>query len=152
MLNNKRKLKCTYHGSLKGETLHSFFLFLRAHWEAILLALLSENSQELRTWAVNLIIQIRQDSKPGEVRWWQKPNLIFDPMPEHYRDMVDWSNKKDLTENPATQHISNDDLIKIGTGEKNLTEFIPKVMSHSIGKVIACLKKIRTVHSLTLLS
>ena len=56
------------------------------------------------------------------------------PMPKHYRDMVDWSNKKNLTENPATQHISNDDLFKIGTGEKNLTEFIPKVMSHSIGK------------------
>ena len=100
-----------------------------------MLALLSENDQELRIWAVNLIIQIRLKSKPGEVRWWQKPNLIFDPMPEHYRDMVDWSKKENLTENPATQHISNDDLFKIGTGEKNLIEFIPKVMSHSIGNI-----------------
>ena len=56
-----------------------------AHWEAILLALLSEDDPELRIWAVNLIIQIRQDAKPDEVRYWQKPNLIFDPMPEHYR-------------------------------------------------------------------
>ena len=48
--------------------------------------------------------------------------------------MVDWSNKENLTENPATKHISEDDLLKIGSGEKNLTEFIPKVMSHSIGK------------------
>ena len=102
-----------------------------------MLALLSEDDQELRSWAVNMIIQIRRDAKPGEVRWWKKPELIFDPIPEHYRDMVDWSNKKNLTENPATQHISNDDLFKIGTGEKNLTEFIPKVMSHSIGKMYA---------------
>ena len=99
-----------------------------------MLALLSENDQELRMWAVNLIIQIRRDAKHGEVRWYQKPKLIFDPMPEHYRDMVDWSNKENLTENPATKHISYNDLLKIGTGEKNLTEFIPKVMSHSIGK------------------
>ena len=48
--------------------------------------------------------------------------------------MVDWSKKENLTENPATKHISYDDLLKIGTGEKNLTEFIPKVISHSIGK------------------
>ena len=99
-----------------------------------MLALLSEDDQELRMWAVNLIIQIRRDAIPDEVRWYQKPKLIFDPMPEHYRDMVDWSRKENLTENPATKHISNDDLFKIGTGEKNLIEFIPKVMSHSIGK------------------
>ena len=48
--------------------------------------------------------------------------------------MVDWSNKENLSENPATKHISEDDLLKIGTGEKNLKEFIPKVLSHSIGK------------------
>ena len=48
--------------------------------------------------------------------------------------MVDWSNKENLTENPATKHISEYDLLKIGTGEKNLMQFIPKVMSHSIGK------------------
>ena len=47
--------------------------------------------------------------------------------------MVDWSNKENVTENPATMHISNDDLLKIASGEKNLIEFIPKVMSHSIG-------------------
>ena len=99
-----------------------------------MLALLSENDQELRMWAVNLIIQIRRDAKHGEVRWYQKPKLIFDPMPEHYRDMVDWSKKENLTENPATKHISYNDLLKIGTGEKILTDFIPKVMSHSIGK------------------
>ena len=51
--------------------------------------------------------------------------------------MVDWSNKGNLTENPATMHISNDDLMKIGSGVKNLIEFIPKVMSHSIGKIHA---------------
>ena len=55
-----------------------------AHCEAILLALLSEDDQALRIWAVNLIIQIRRDAKPDEVRWWKKPALIFDQMPEHY--------------------------------------------------------------------
>ena len=50
-----------------------------------MLALLSENDQELRNWAVDMIIQIRRDAKPNEVRYWKKPTLIFDPMPKHYR-------------------------------------------------------------------
>ena len=56
-----------------------------AHWEAILLALLSEDDRELRIWAVNKIIQIRQEAKPGVVRIWKKPILKLDQMPEHYR-------------------------------------------------------------------
>ena len=44
---------------------------------------------------------------------------------------LDWD-KENITEPPPTKHISIDDLEKIANGEKNLTEFIPKVMSHSI--------------------
>ena len=45
----------------------------------------------------------------------------------------DWD-KENISEPPPTKHISIEDLNKIVTGEKNLTCFIPKVMSHSIGK------------------
>ena len=53
-------------------------------------------------------------------------------MPEHYWDMVDWSDIENLSEPPATKNISNDDLLAIGSGEKVLMDFIPKVFSHSI--------------------
>ena len=46
--------------------------------------------------------------------------------------MIDWN--ENISEPAPTKAISIDDLIKIGTGEKKLTDFIPKVMSHSIGK------------------
>ena len=44
---------------------------------------------------------------------------------------MDWD-KENITEPPPTKHISVEDLNKIATGEKDLTDFIPKVMSHSI--------------------
>ena len=47
---------------------------------------------------------------------------------------MDWD-KENITEPPPTKHISIDDLNKIANGEKDLKEFIPKVMSHSIGKM-----------------
>ena len=46
--------------------------------------------------------------------------------------MIDWDDN--ISEPPPTQSISVEDLKKIGSGEKSLTDFIPKVMSHSIGK------------------
>ena len=46
--------------------------------------------------------------------------------------MIDWD--ENITEPPPTKSISVEDLKKIGSGEKKLTEFIPKVMCHSIGK------------------
>ena len=45
--------------------------------------------------------------------------------------MIDWDGN--ITEPPPTKAISIEDLEKIGSGEKNLTDFIPKVMCHSIG-------------------
>ena len=46
--------------------------------------------------------------------------------------MIDWD--KNISEPPPTKTISVEDLKKIGSGEKSLTDYIPKVMSHSIGK------------------
>ena len=46
--------------------------------------------------------------------------------------MINWDDN--ISEPPPTQSISVEDLKKIGSGEKSLTDFIPKVMSHSIGK------------------
>ena len=46
--------------------------------------------------------------------------------------MIDWD--KNISEPPPTKSISVEDLKKIGSGEKSLTDFIPKVMCHSIGK------------------
>ena len=46
--------------------------------------------------------------------------------------MINWDDN--ISEPPPTQSISVDNLKKIGSGEKSLTDFIPKVMSHSIGK------------------
>ena len=46
--------------------------------------------------------------------------------------MINWD--ENISEPPPTKNISVGDLRKIGTGEKILTDFIPKVMSHSIGK------------------
>ena len=49
--------------------------------------------------------------------------------------MIDWDDN--ITEPPPTKQISIEDLKKIGNGQKKLTDFIPKVMCHSIGKTIA---------------
>ena len=46
--------------------------------------------------------------------------------------MIDWD--ENISEPPPTKKISIEDLKKIGSGEKQLTDFIPKVMCHSIGK------------------
>ena len=43
------------------------------------------------------------------------------------RDMIDWDDN--ISEPPPTQSISVEDLKKIESGEKNLTDFIPKVVS-----------------------
>ena len=62
--------------------------------------------------------------------------------------LTDWD-KENITEPPATKQISMDDLKKIATGEKHLTEFIPKVMSHSIANercVQATAKKVLVRH------
>ena len=48
--------------------------------------------------------------------------------------MINWD--ENISEPPPTKKISNVDLKKIGSGEKKLTDFIPKVMCHSIGKKI----------------
>ena len=46
-----------------------------------------------------------------------------------FRDMINWDN---TTEPPPTKNIPIEDLKKIGSGEKKLTDFIPKIMCHSI--------------------
>ena len=46
--------------------------------------------------------------------------------------MINWD--ENISEPPPTKNISIEDLKKIGNGEKDLTDFIPKVMCHSIGK------------------
>ena len=46
--------------------------------------------------------------------------------------MINWD--ENVTEPPPTKSISIVDLKKIGSGEKNLTDFIPKIICHSIGK------------------
>ena len=46
--------------------------------------------------------------------------------------MIDWD--ENISEPPPTKMISIEDLKMIGSGEKKLTDFIPKVMCHSIGK------------------
>ena len=46
--------------------------------------------------------------------------------------MINWD--ENVTEPPPTKSISIVDLKKIGSGEKSLTDFIPKVICHSIGK------------------
>ena len=56
-----------------------------------------------------------------------------------FRDMIDWD--ENITEPPPTKSISIEDLKMIGNGEKNLIDFIPKVMCHSIGKIPALKNK-----------
>ena len=46
-----------------------------------------------------------------------------------FRDMINWDN---TTEPPPTKNIPIEDLKKIGSGGKKLTDFIPKIMWHSI--------------------
>ena len=52
--------------------------------------------------------------------------------------MINWDN---TTEPPPTKNIPIEDLKKIGSGEKKLTDFIPKIMCHSIGKKKGICKK-----------
>ena len=60
-----------------------------AHSEAILLALLSDEDPEMRKWGVQKIIQLRQESTNEDgVRVWRKVNLLFNPIPNHYRDLI----------------------------------------------------------------
>ena len=59
--------------------------------------------------------------------------------------LSDWD-KENITEPPPTKNISIEDLNKIASGEADLTEFIPKVMSHSIANercVQATSKKVK---------
>ena len=67
-----------------------------AHPEAILLALLSDEHPEKKHWAVQKIMEIRQNTdesvlseyfKDG-VRTWKKVTLLFNPLPGHYKDMI----------------------------------------------------------------
>ena len=58
-----------------------------AHSEAILLALLSDEDPEMRKWAVDKIEQLRQTATDG-VRVWKKVTLLFNPIPDHYRDLI----------------------------------------------------------------
>ena len=46
--------------------------------------------------------------------------------------MINWD--ENISEPPPTKNISIEDLKKIGSGEKKLTNFIPKIMCHSIGR------------------
>ena len=48
------------------------------------LALLSDDDSEMRQFAVEKILQIRQKADTG-VRVWRKPTLKFEPFPKHYR-------------------------------------------------------------------
>ena len=81
------------------EKKHCFYYFqfspYWAHPEAILLALLSDDNPDMRHWAVQKIIKVRQttDVKVSEyfkddVRTWKKVTLLFNPMPVHYKDMI----------------------------------------------------------------
>ena len=81
-----------------NEKVHCFNFFQQspywAHSEAILLALLSDEDPDMRLWAVQKIIKIRQEkSAPSiyfkdAVRTWQKVTLLRNPLPEHYKDMI----------------------------------------------------------------
>ena len=65
-----------------------------AHPENILLALLSDDNPDMRKWAVQKIIKVRQTDVTkseyfkDDVRTWKKVKLLFNPMPEHYKDMI----------------------------------------------------------------
>ena len=67
-----------------------------AHPEAIILALLSDEDLEKRHWAVQKIMEIRQTTDGSalseyfkdDVRTWKKVKLLFNPLPEHYKDMI----------------------------------------------------------------
>ena len=60
-----------------------------AHSEAILLALLSDEDPDMRKWAVQKIVQLRQKARDQDgVRVWKKVTLLFNPLPDHYRDMI----------------------------------------------------------------
>ena len=82
-----------------AEKVHCFNFFQQspywAHPEAILLALLSDENPDMRQWGVQKIMEIRQADgevlseyfKDG-VRTWKKVKLMFNPIPEHYKDMI----------------------------------------------------------------
>ena len=81
-----------------NEKVHCFNFFQQspywAHSEAILLALLSDEDPDMRLWAVQKIVEIRQEeSVPSEyfkddVRTWKKVTLLKNPLSEHYKDMI----------------------------------------------------------------
>ena len=88
------------------------------------------HSESKRIWAANKIIQLREEKDDDEeqIRLYKVPKL--NPNAESYDQMIDWDNEE-LFEPRPTMSITNTDLLKIGSGEKKLQDFIPKIICHS---------------------
>ena len=86
--------------------------------------------------------ELEEDEEENEVRKYILPKL--NPNAASYDQMIDWD-KEELTEPRPTMSISNSDLLKIGTGEKLLSQFIPKIVCHSVSNEFAVQDTSKTV-------
>ena len=106
-----------------------------AHPEALLLAMLGDSDPDKRLWAAKKIIEIRElenKNEAKEIRKYVKPQLNFKA--HSYDQMINW-NTENITEPRLTMlddsgGCSNEDLLDIASGVKNLTDFIPIIPCH----------------------
>ena len=80
-----------------------------AHPENLLLAMLDDEDENVRTKAVKIIKTIRAEHQPSHrpVRPFSVPKIDYDA--DNYHSMIDWESLQ-LTEPPLTYHLSNDEL------------------------------------------
>ena len=99
------------------------------HSENLLLAMMVDDSVEIRTAALNKILECRKTSKPGTpVRKFQVPKLNFDA--QTYTEMIDWTN---MTEPPLTKNIPTEELAVLITVEYYKLKDMFKFPCHTQG-------------------
>ena len=83
-----------------------------AHSESLLISLLASSLNEIRTFAVNIILKVRGDSEQSDasVRNRKKPTLNFDAVTLH--ELTNWSNEQILGPNFIC-NMTKKDLQKI---------------------------------------
>ena len=93
--------------------------------------MLGDSNISKRQKAVKIILGVRamEERNPRQtVRIRTPPKLNVNA--KSYDEMINW-HAEEITEPRPTMAISDSDLKDIGTGEKNLEDFISKIICHS---------------------
>lgn len=79
-----------------------------AQAENILIAMLADSDEIIRSRAVDVILRLRQKASSCEVRQFRVPSIDYEAT--NYVDLIDW---KDVHEPPVTKGLSDEDIAKL---------------------------------------